>query len=145
MNLSSRTRTPTQAQTADAAKYRDLSARLAALEARITSSPAAPFPILNSPSLADVERLKALLARKEKELAGADKLLNDCVAENDVLFERFNEELVKMSNGFKLGKGEAEVLEMLRQLREEQGRLKRENMYVPGFLSFYLWGKWWTN
>lgn len=135
MNLSSRARAPTQAQTADAAKYRDLASRLAALEARISSSPA-PSPAPASPSLADFERLKGQLARKEKELAGADKLLNDCIAENDVLFERFNEELVKMSNGFKLGKGEAEVLEILRQVREEHGRLKRENMYVPGVMRW---------
>lgn len=74
--------------------------------------------------------MKVQLSKKEKELEDVDKLLNDCVAENDVMFERFNEELVKMSNGFKLGKGEAEVLEMLKVVREEQARLKRENMLL---------------
>ncbi|KAA8904653.1 RhoGEF domain-containing protein [Sphaerosporella brunnea] len=124
MNLSSsslRTRT-TPSQTLQAEKLRDLSLRLLAVEARVS--------LLSSSNAnsAEVEKLKVQLSKKEKELEDVDKLLNDCVAENDVMFERFNEELVKMSNGFKLGKGEAEVLEMLKVVREEQARLKRENM-----------------
>lgn len=72
--------------------------------------------------------MKQHLSRKESEVQDLDKLLNDCVAENDVMFEQFNEEIVKMSDGFKVNKGEAELLEMLGQIREEQGQLQRENM-----------------
>jgi hypothetical protein len=117
-----RTRTSTQSVDA-AAKLRDLSTRLAAVETKVGNISASA-----SSSAAEVEKLKAQLGKKEKELEDTNKLLNDCVAENDVMFERFNEELVKMSNGFKLGKGEAEVLDMLKAVREEQARLKRENM-----------------
>jgi hypothetical protein len=119
---SSRTRTPTQTQQADAAKLRDLSVRLSAVEARISN-----ISISNSSS-ADLGKLQTQLSRREKELEDVDKLLSDCVAENDVMFERFNEELVKMSNGFKLGKGEVEMLEILKVYGGEQARLKRENM-----------------
>jgi hypothetical protein len=118
-----RTRTSTQSSVDAAAKLRDLSARLSAVETKFGNISASA-----SSSAAEVEKLKAQLGRKEKELEDTNKLLNDCVAENDVMFERFNEELVRMSNGFKLGKGEAEVLEMLKAVREEQARLKRENM-----------------
>ena len=46
------------------------------------------------------------------------------------MFERFNEEIVKMSHVLKLGRGEAELLEMLRRTQEEQRRLKGENMCI---------------
>ena len=105
----------------DNAKLRSLSSRLSTVEARIAASNPTP----------EIEKLKQQLSRKEKELGDLDKLLSDCVAENDVMFERFNEEIVKMSRGFKLGKGEAELLERLRRGQEEQRRLKGENMCIP--------------
>lgn len=70
------------------------------------------------------------MVKKDKELEGVEKLLNDCLNENDVMFEKFNEELVKMSVGLKQGKGEIEILKILKEVREEQGKLRRENMYV---------------
>ncbi|KAF8245058.1 hypothetical protein K440DRAFT_556718 [Wilcoxina mikolae CBS 423.85] len=105
-------------QSVNNVKLLNLASRLSAIEARITSS---------APSL-EIEKLKNQLLRKNNELKDLDKLLNDYVAENDVMFEQFNEEIVKMSNGFKLGKGETDLLEIVRRIREEQGRLKRENM-----------------
>ena len=93
-------------------RIRELGARLAAVEARC----------------GDVDKAKAALARKEKELEGVDKLLTDCVAENDVMFERFNEELVKMANGFRIGKAESELIDKLREVRAELGSIKAENM-----------------
>jgi len=95
-----------------------LASRLSEIQARISAS---------HPS-SEVQELKQHLSRKESEVQDLDKLLNDCVAENDVMFEQFNEEIVKMSDGFKVNKGEAELLEMLGQIREEQGQLQRENM-----------------
>ncbi|KAF8537989.1 RhoGEF domain-containing protein [Trichophaea hybrida] len=99
-------------------KQHSLASRLSTIEARINSS----VPYL------EIEKLKNQLLRKNNELKDLDKLLKDYVAENDVMFEQFNEEIVKMSNGFKLGKGESELLDIVRRIREEQGRLKRENM-----------------
>lgn len=115
-STSSRTQPFPPIQPLDPGKLRELSARLTTVESRLPQAPA------------EVERLRGQLLKKEKELEDIDKLLNDCVAENDVMFERFNEELVKMANGFRLGHREAELLEMLQQVRGELGSLKAENM-----------------
>ncbi|KAL7267152.1 hypothetical protein RUND412_010272 [Rhizina undulata] len=68
--------------------------------------------------------------KNRREIERLDRLLNDCIAENDVMFEKFNEELVKISSGLKSGKGEMEFLRILQEVKAEQGRLKRENMIL---------------
>jgi predicted RNase H-like nuclease (RuvC/YqgF family) len=76
----------------------------------------------------DIDKLKATLMRKDQEIEELDKALKDCVAENDILFERFNVEIVKMAEAFRVDRGERELMEMLTGVREELGRVKRENM-----------------
>lgn len=104
---------------------RDLTARVSQLESRV--------PVINDLTskleVVKKDREEAMV-KKEKELEGIEKLWNDCLNENDVMFEKFNEELVKISAGLKQGKGEVEILNILAEVRSEQGKLKRENMYV---------------
>ncbi|CUS10120.1 unnamed protein product [Tuber aestivum] len=68
-----------------------------------------------------------VLAKKDRELEVLDKDFNDCLNENDVMFEKFNEELVKISSGLKAGR-DVELLKILQEVRAEQAKLKRENM-----------------
>lgn len=108
---------------------KDLTSRISQLESRV--------PVINELT-SKLETVKkdheAAMGKKEKELEGIEKLWNDCLNENDVMFETFNQELVKMSAGLKQGRGEIEVLKILQEVRSEQGRLKRENMYaLPSF------------
>jgi hypothetical protein len=127
---------------AQADKFKVLVNRLNQLETKVAEGKAIGFagspshlrpstPSTPSTPPGAVTGVRKELQRKEKELQRVDKLVNDCQAENDVMFEKFNEELGKMSNGLKLGKGESEVLKILQEATAEQGRLKRENMLVP--------------
>jgi hypothetical protein len=107
-------------------KLRDLSYRVNLIEDKFSKLE----PHSDAAAIAELEKMKKQLGRKEQELGGVEKLLNDCITENDVMFEKFNEELVKLSNGFKVGKGDAEVGRILQEVIADQGRLKRENMSV---------------
>lgn len=74
---------------------------------------------------------QAALQKKERELEELSKRLYDCREENDVMFEKFNEELAKIAAAFKQGKEESLLVESLQDAKLDQGRLKNENMLVP--------------
>lgn len=133
----------------DASVIKQLTTRLGALEARL-SEHISGSDLSSSPEIererierdreraeqmgrikmmhSDIDKLKAQLMRKDQEIEELDKALKDCVAENDILFERFNVEIVKMAEAFRVDRGERELMEMLTGVREELGRVKRENM-----------------
>lgn len=104
---------------------RDLTARVSQLESRVLVI----NDFTNKQEITRKDQEEAMV-KKEKELEGIEKLWNDCLNENDVMFEKFNEELVKISAGLKQGKGEVEVLNTLIEIKSEQKKLRRENMYV---------------
>jgi chromosome segregation ATPase len=111
-----------------------LSSRLEQLEARVPH-----VDELNSKYEALKRTSEAALAKKDRQLEAMKKDLNDCLNENDVMFEKLNEELVKISNGLRAGRGEIEMSKLLQEAKCDQARLRRENMLVlhePPHLSF---------
>lgn len=102
---------------------RDLSTRLEQLEARLPQ-----VNELNSKYEALKRTSEAALAKKDRQLEAMRKDLNDCLNENDVMFEKFNEELVKISSGLRAGRAEVEMLKILQEVRSDQAKLKRDNM-----------------
>lgn len=68
--------------------------------------------------------LQALESRAKK----LEELYRDSNAENELLYERFNAELAKISQGVRAGQPERALLERLRESQDEVGRVKRENV-----------------
>lgn len=73
---------------------------------------------------ADLESSLLVADKKAKKL---DELYREANAENEALYERFNDELRKILKGMKAGKGEEVREGRLKDGVEEQGRLRREN------------------
>ena len=73
---------------------------------------------------ADLESSLLVIDKKAKKL---DELYREANAENEALYERFNDELGKILKGVKGGKGEEERAKKMKQGQEECGRLKKEN------------------
>lgn len=78
----------------------------------------------------DVESSLQVSEARAKQL---DKLYRDTNAENEILYQRFNEELDKIQRSVRQGKGMEEVDKRMREmeqqnvvLRKENARLKRE-------------------
>ncbi|KAG0639543.1 hypothetical protein HOY80DRAFT_962743 [Tuber brumale] len=101
---------------------KELTSRLEQVESRLTqiNELNVKYELLKKTS-------DAALAKKDRELEVLDKDFNDCLNENDVMFEKFNEELVKISSGVKAGR-DIELLKILQEVRAEQAKLKRDNM-----------------
>jgi chromosome segregation ATPase len=83
---------------------------------------------LNSKYDALKRSFEAALAKKGRQLEAGGKDLKDCLNENDITFEKLNEELVKISNSLKSGSPSVEMLKILQEAKLEQEKLKRENM-----------------
>ncbi|KAH0541284.1 hypothetical protein FGG08_004208 [Glutinoglossum americanum] len=80
----------------------------------------------------DLESSLTVSERKAKKL---DELYREANAENEILYDRFNDELGKMMSALKIGSGEKELAEKLREVqgelstyKKENARLKRENV-----------------
>ncbi|KAI5840721.1 hypothetical protein DFP73DRAFT_528913 [Morchella snyderi] len=116
--------------TAHSAAIKELTSRISQLESRIPEINDLTNKLETVTNKLEIERSKfeITLEKKNKELEGLVEVWNDCLNENDVMFETFNKELVKMSAALKQGRGEAEILKLLQEVRVEQGKLKRENM-----------------
>lgn len=71
--------------------------------------------------------LESSLLVSEKRAKRLDELYREANAENEALYMKFNEELLKVVKGVKMGEGEQEVQRKLKEALEEVGRLKREN------------------
>ena len=79
--------------------------------------------------------LESSLVVSEKKARSLDELYREANAENELLYERFNTELVKVLKSVKGGEGVEEMRSKLKEsqsdaarLRKENQRLKRENV-----------------
>ena len=71
--------------------------------------------------------LDSSLLVADKKAKKLDELYREANAENEALYERFNDELGKILKGVKAGKGEEMARGKVKEYQEEIGRLKREN------------------
>ncbi|KAL8716598.1 MAG: hypothetical protein Q9225_006088 [Loekoesia sp. 1 TL-2023] len=72
----------------------------------------------------DVESSLTISERKARKL---DELYKEANAENEALYERFNDELRKVLKGVKGGEGVEELRKKVKEGEEETGRLRKEN------------------
>ena len=70
--------------------------------------------------------LESSLVVSERKARKLDELYREANAENEALYERFNEELDKVLKGVRAGEGVEEMRGVVREGREEVQRLKRE-------------------
>ncbi|KAA6406760.1 MAG: hypothetical protein FRX48_09483 [Lasallia pustulata] len=102
---------------------RALSARLTALETKLASH-TIDFTTRTTALQKDLDSSLAVSEKKAKKL---DELYRDANAENEALYERFNDELGKVLKAVKGGQGVEELKERLREAQEDAGRVRREN------------------
>ena len=102
---------------------RALAARLTALESKVSASTAD----LATRSTSIQRVLDSSLLVSEKKAKKLDELYREANAENEALYERFNEELGKVLQGVKGGQVVEELKNKLKEAQEEVGGLKREN------------------
>jgi chromosome segregation ATPase len=115
-------------QTADVRRLLD---RINQLESKIPVF-AADLTARHAAIKGDLESSLTVSERKAKKL---DELYREANAENEILYDRFNDELGKMMSALKTGTGEKELAEKLREVqgelsayKKENARLKRENV-----------------
>lgn len=72
--------------------------------------------------------LESSLLASEKKAKELDKLYKEANAENEALYERFNDELGKILGRVKKGEGVEEMRSRLGEAQAEVGRLKTENV-----------------
>jgi cell division septum initiation protein DivIVA len=63
----------------------------------------------------------------ESRLKKLDELYREASAENEALYSRFNEELVRVMSRVRLGEGEMEMRKRMKELEDDNERLRREN------------------
>ena len=71
--------------------------------------------------------LESSLVIAEKKSRKLDELYREANAENEALYERFNDELEKIVKGVRVGNDVEEFWNRMRDAQGEIGRLKREN------------------
>ncbi|KAM7188179.1 hypothetical protein V8F20_010675 [Naviculisporaceae sp. PSN 640] len=102
---------------------RRLTASIRALEERI---PAAMEEI--STRQADLNRdVEAHLKSAENKVKGIDQLYREAMAENELLYEKFNTELGKIVKALKHKREKEEMVLRLKEANEETARVKKEN------------------
>ena len=86
--------------------------------------------------------LESTLIVSEKKIRSLDELYREANAENELLYERFNTELLKVLKSVKSGEGVEEMRSRLKEsqndaarLRKENQRLKRENLGLKSQLK----------
>ena len=99
-----------------ASRLDSLSASLTALSSDLKSQ--------NSVTRKDIESSLLVSERKARKL---DELYKEANAENEALYERFNDELGKVLRGVKGGEGVEELKKKVREREEENVRLRKEN------------------
>ncbi|MCJ1282921.1 hypothetical protein MMC26_002247 [Xylographa opegraphella] len=101
----------------------DLQIRITRLEGKISES-AADLNKRYTSIQADLESSLVVNERKAKSL---DELYREANAENEALYERFNEELSKVLKSVKGGQGVDEMRAKMKEAQDDAARLKREN------------------
>ena len=71
--------------------------------------------------------LNSSLVVSEKKCRNLDGLYKEANAENEALYDRFNEELGKVLKAVRGGQGVEEVRLKMKEAQEEASRLKKEN------------------
>lgn len=77
----------------------------------------------------EVRRLTATVRQLEERVRVMDRLHQEAVAENELVYEKFNSELGKIVRAVR-GKGvddRTELVERLKEQAEETARMKKEN------------------
>jgi hypothetical protein len=104
---------------------RRLASSIKALEERIPST----MRELGDKQVAIQRDMDTTLKASEAKVKAIDQLYKEAVAENELLYERFNGELGKIVKALK-GKGKEdkeELVEKLKEQGEETARMKKEN------------------
>lgn len=83
---------------------------------------------MNASSAAIRADLDSSLLVTERKAKSLDELYREANAENEALYERFNEELGKVLKGVKGDTGVEEMRKKMSEAVEEAARLKRENV-----------------
>jgi hypothetical protein len=122
------TAAPTTFSSPDAASFESQFTSLKSKQSAVLTSLTSRLDSLNS----DITSSLQVSENRVKEL---DKLYREANAENEIVYAKFNEELEKVVQGVRAGKGEAELRRRMKEaedeatrLRKENGRLKRENV-----------------
>lgn len=97
--------------------------RIALLEIKV-SDLVVDFSKRSASIQADLESSLVVNERKAKSL---DELYREANAENEALYERFNEELNKVLKAVKGGQGVDEMRVKMNEAQDDAARLKREN------------------
>ena len=63
----------------------------------------------------------------EKKAKGLDDVYREANAENELMYEKFNSELMRVLDAVKLGAGLQEMRNKLREAQDEASRLRKEN------------------
>ena len=101
----------------------ELSAQLSTISTKLSTFTTTHTASLSSLSL-DVESSLLVSDKKARKL---DELYREANAENEALYERFNDELGKILGKVKRGEGVEETRSKLKEAQEEVARLKKEN------------------
>jgi Skp family chaperone for outer membrane proteins len=100
-----------------------LANRIGALEAKIAAL-SAEMERRTTSAEKDVE---SSLTVSEKKCKSLDELYREANAENEALYERFNEELGRVLRSVKAGHGGEEMKAKMQAAQDEAVRLRREN------------------
>jgi hypothetical protein len=104
-------------------EVKGLSTRLAGLEIKISNMVSA----LNTRSASIQADLESSLVVHERKAKSLDELYREANAENEALYERFNEELSKVLRSVKGGNGVDEMRAKMKEAQDDAARLKKEN------------------
>ncbi|KAL9022408.1 MAG: hypothetical protein Q9185_000314 [Variospora sp. 1 TL-2023] len=119
---------PDADNTASSDPFSDVS--MASLDARLTSL-ATTLSTLASTVRTQYSNLSkdvdSSLLASERKARKLDELYKEANAENEALYERFNDELSKVLKAVKGGEGAEELRRKVKEGAEEAGRLRREN------------------
>ena len=105
-------------------------ASLQALSSQLSniSTMLSTFTTTHTASLSSLSSdIESSLLVSDKKARKLDELYREANAENEALYERFNDELGKILGKVKRGEGVDETRSQLREAQEEVARLKKEN------------------
>lgn len=118
-----RSTVPASRATASTLSLGSLTSHLESLSATLKEFASAQAASISSIS-SDVETSLLVSDRKARML---DELYREANAENEALYERFNDELGKILGKVRKGEGVEEMRSKLGEAQEEVGKLRREN------------------
>lgn len=118
-----RSTVPGSRSSSSTATLDSLSTQLATLSTTLKDFTTSHTASLSSIS-ADVDSSLVVSEKKARKL---DELYREANAENEALYERFNDELGKILGKLKKGEGVEEMRSRLKEAQDEVGKLKREN------------------